>query len=354
LAAALLLAAPARAGDEITLFGFTDYLTPEAMDGFTAETGISVIYSPYDSQEFMEAKMLAGHTGYDLVITSGAFLERAAQTGILQPIDRAALTRYGNLDPEILKANTPHDPGNALSVPFMWGTTGIAYDTAKIARILGPDAPLDSWDLIFKPEYAAKLATCGLYMLDAPTEMVRIALHYLGKDPETTDPADLRAVEELLAGIRPHVTRFSNLAQQTALAGGDACAAVIWSGEAGLAQARAAEADNGVTLAYVIPREGTVLWIDTFVIPADAPNPKGALAFLDHLLKPEVIAQVSDTIWFANANAAAPPFMDPAVLADPGIYPSAERRATLFPNPSLPAKAERQRIRLWQAFKAGN
>lgn len=348
---AAALAAPASAGD-LAIYNWADYFGETTISGYEEATGTRVTLDYFDSNEVLETKMLAGGSGYDVVFPAASNAERQLQAGALHPVDTARLKNYGNLRPEILASLDQVPGGRQLGVPYTWGTIGIAYNPALVAERLG-DLPVDSWDLLFDPANAAKLKDCGIGVLDSPVEMLSVALNYLGADPYSEDKAEVAKAQELLAAAAENVSYFNNQKPSTDLPAGNVCLAVMYSGDAGIAQARAAEAGNGVEVLYSIPKEGTLMWIDLMAIPEDAPNVDAAYAFIDYMLQPEVIAGVSNAVFFANANAAADAHVLPEVLSDPGIYPDAATLARLFPDKSLGAKALRQRTRAWTKVKSG-
>ncbi|AHD03503.1 putrescine/spermidine ABC transporter substrate-binding protein (plasmid) [Leisingera methylohalidivorans DSM 14336] len=348
---AAALTAPAAAG-ELAIYNWADYFGENSIPGFEQSTGTQVTLDYFDSNEVLETKMLAGGSGYDVVFPAASNAERQLQAGALQPIDTARLSNYGNLRLEILASLDKLPGGRGLGVPYTWGTIGLAYNPALVSARLG-DMPVDSWDLLFNPEYAAKLKDCGVAVLDSPVEMLSVTLNYLGADPYSEDKAEIAKAQALLASAADNITYFSNQKPATDLPGGNVCLAVMYSGDAGIAQARALEAGNGVEILYSIPKEGTLMWIDLMAIPEDAANVDEAYAFIDHMLQPEVIAEVSNTVFFANANAAADAHVLPEILSDPGIYPDAETLARLFPDKSLGARALRQRSRAWTKVKSG-
>ncbi|MBB4285291.1 polyamine ABC transporter substrate-binding protein [Roseospira goensis] len=352
LAAVAATASPAAA-EELHFYNWSDYIAEDTIPSFEAKTGIDVTYDVFDSNEVLEAKLLAGNTGYDLVVPTGIFMERQVRAGIFQPLDKAKIPNIEHLNPQLMDYLAQLDPGNEHAVIYMWGTTGMGYNVDMVKERLGEDAPLDSYDIFFKPEYLSKLADCGVHVLDAPTELLPIGLHYLGLDPNTGDRADFDALTELLMPIRPYITKFHSSEYINALANGDICFAIGWSGDVLQAADRAAEADNGVTVTYVIPEEGTLMWFDTLVIPADAPNPDAAHAMINHLLEPEVTAAISNYVAYANANDAAKAHMDPEILNDPRIYPTDEVLARLFPDQASSQAVDRLRTRLWNRFKTG-
>ncbi|MCB2125567.1 MAG: extracellular solute-binding protein [Rhodobacteraceae bacterium] len=337
---------------ELAIYNWADYFGPETIARYEAETGTTVTLGYFDSNEMLETKLLTGGSGYDVVFPATSNAERELQVGALLPIEPDRLANYRNLDPSVLAALDTVPGGRQLGVPYTWGTVGIAYNPALVAERLG-EQPMDRLDAIFKPENAAKLADCGIAMLDSPVEVLSIALNYLGAEPYSDDPAELERAGALLSAIAPSVRYFNNQKATGDLAAGNICVALVYSGDAGIAQARAAEAGNGVEVAYAIPREGTLMWIDLMAIPADSARVDAAYAFIDYMLRPEVIADVTNTVFFANANAAASALVDPAILGDPGFYPPVEVRERLFPDRNLDAKALRGRTRLWTKVKTG-
>ncbi len=356
LAAALSGAAPSGAQEEkvLNIYNWSDYIAADTVANFEKETGIKVNYDVYDSNEVLEAKLLAGHSGYDLVVPSAApYLARQAASGVYRAIDKDALKNYRNLDPQLLAAAAHADPGNRFGVPYMWGTTGFGYDRAKVEGLLGANAPTGSSGLIFDPANAKKLGPCGISLLDSAQELFPAALAYLGRDPLSRDPADLDRAVAVLQAIRPFIRKFHSSEYINDLANGDLCAAWGYSGDIVQARNRAVEARNGVAIAYTIPQEGAMIWIDMMAIPADAPHPGNALAFIDYILRPEVAAAISDAVAYANPNLAATPLVDPNLSGDPNIYPPAAVRARLFFDTPVTPQYERLRTRAWTRIKTG-
>ena len=355
IAGSLLAAASWMAAAEnavVHLYNWNDYFAPDTLAGFQKATGIRPVLDVYDSNEILEAKLLAGASGYDLVFpTARPFAARHLQAGLYAPLDKTRLPGLAHLDPEILRSLQPLDPGNQYLVPYMWGTTGIGLQKAKVAAILG-QIPESSWALLFDPGIAAKLADCGIALLDDPTEVFAAALAYLGRDPNASDPDSLAAAQELLGKIRPHVRYFHSSQYTSDLANGDLCLAMGYSGDVLQARAHAEAAGNGVVLDYLIPREGAMLWIDVMAIPRDAPHPIEAQAFIEYLLDPHVIAAASNHVYYANANVAATPHLEAALRADPGIYPEAEVRRRLFVGTTRSDREIRTLNRLWIRVKA--
>ncbi|MFA5685094.1 MAG: extracellular solute-binding protein [Lysobacteraceae bacterium] len=348
--------APVDAASEartLRIYNWSDYIAEDTIEKFEAETGIKVIYDVFDSNDVLEAKLLSGDTGYDIVVPTLNFLARQIKAGVFLELDRGKLSNHANLDPEMMQRIAVLDPGNTYSVPYLWGTTGIGYNVEKVREALGEDAPVDSWDLVFKPENVAKLAACGVSFLDAASEMIPIALHYLGEDPNSFDEAVIGKSLTLMQSVRPHLRYFHSSQYINDLANGDICVAVGWSGDIIQAATRAEEAGKGVEVAYVIPKEGAPLWFDMLAIPKSAKHPDNAHAFLNYLLRPEVIAGISDYVAYANPNPASTDLVSAEVTGDPTIYPPAETMAKLYPLAVLPPEVDRFYTRLWTTLKSG-
>ncbi|MFC6671088.1 polyamine ABC transporter substrate-binding protein [Marinobacterium aestuariivivens] len=336
----------------LNIYNWSDYISPEAVGRFEKETGIRVNYDVYDSNEVLEAKLMSGRSGYDLVVPTGAFMERQIKAGIYARVDRDRLSNYGNLDTQLLQTVARHDPDNAHGVPYTWGTIGIGYNLDLVEQRLG-QVPVDSWDLIFKPELAARVADCGIAVLDSPAEVVAVALNYLGLDPNSEDKADLEQAEALLSGVQPHIKYFHSSQYISDLANGEVCVALGYNGDVLQSQDRAASAGQGVRVGYSIPREGSLAWFDLMAIPADAPHPEAAHKFMNYVLQPEVAAGISNFVYFAVANTEAEPLLDEAVRSNPGIYPSADVRAKLFSQNAHTARFDRLLTRSWIRVKTG-
>jgi putrescine transport system substrate-binding protein len=345
-------AAPAAEEKVVNVYNWSDYIDPATLEQFTAETGIKVNYDVFDSNEVLETKLLAGKTGYDVVVPGAAFMERQIKAGVFRKLDRSLLPNWSNLDPEILQRVALHDPGNEYSVNHMWGTTGIGYNVGKV-KAINPNAPVDSWNIILDPAQVAKFKDCGVSVLDAPTEMLKVVLAWKGKDPNSQDPADLQVAEDALMAIRPYVRMIHSSNYIDALANGEICLAVGWSGDVLQSRDRAAEAGQGVEVAFSVPKEGTIIWFDMYAIPADAPHPNNAHAFINFMMKPEVAAANSNFVNYATGNAASLPMVDEAVRNDPGVYPPAEVKAKLFPDLAAPDDFTRLVNRSWTRFTTG-
>jgi putrescine transport system substrate-binding protein len=337
---------------ELKVFNWSDYIDEAILADFTKETGIKVVYDVFDSNEVLETKLLAGKTGYDIVVPTGAFLSRQIQAGVFQKLDKSKIPNLSNSWPEVTQRTAVYDPGNDYSVNYMWGTTGIGYNEAKIKERMA-DAPVNSWDLVFKPEVAAKFKDCGVFMLDSPDDILSSALKYLGIDPNTKDPEELKKGAELLKSIRPNVHKFHSSEYINALANGDICIAVGWSGDILQARDRAVEAKNGHVIKYAIPKEGAMMWFDQMAIPKDATNVAEAHEFLNYLQKPEVIAKASNYINYANGNLASQQFITEEIKSDPAIYPDADTLGKLFVKLAYDAKTQRSVTRLWTGIVTG-
>jgi putrescine transport system substrate-binding protein len=346
-------AAPAAEEKVLNIYNWSDYIGENTIANFEKETGIKVTYDTFDSNEILEAKLVSGNTGYDLVVPSVQYLARQVQAGVFQPLDKSKLTNYGNLDPEIMARIAKLDPGNAYALNWQWGTTGIGYNEAKVRKALGPNAPVDSWDLIFKPENISRLKGCGVAVLDTPQEILTAALKYLGEDPNSFDEKVIEKGEALLTKIRPYITEFNSSEYINELANGDICVAVGWSGDVFQAANRAAEAKNGNVIKYNIPKEGAAMWFDMIAIPKDAKHPNNAHLFLNYILRPEVMAGITNYVQYANANKASSPLVDKAILDNPNVYPTPDMMNKLFTFAVLPADIDRIYTRFWTKLKTG-
>ena len=345
--------APAAEEKVLNIYNWSDYIGEDTIARFEKETGIQVTYDVFDSNELLEAKLVSGNTGYDLVVPSLQYLARQVQAGVFQPLDKSRFKNYGNLDPAIMARIAKLDPGNAHAINWLWGTTGIGYNVAKVKAALGEGAPVDSWDIVFKPEYVSRLKGCGVAVLDTPGELVPIALNYLGEDPNSFDPAVIARAEALLARVRPYITEFNSSEYINELANGDICLAVGWSGDVFQAAARARDAKNGIEVKYDIPKEGAPMWFDMMAIPKDAKHPGNAHLFMDFVMRPDVMAGISNAVQYANANKASTPLVDKAVLDNPDVYPPPDVMDKLFTFAVLPPDVDRRYTRLWTKLKTG-
>ena len=339
--------------EEVRVYNWSDYIDEELLSKFEAETGIDLIYDVFDSNEVLETKMLAGGSGYDVVVPTADFLQRQIAAGAFQPLDYDKLSNSGNLWDVIQSRTEEYDPGGAHAINYMWGTTGIGVNVGKVTEALGEDAPINSLSLVFDPANMEKLAGCGVYFLDAPTEVIPAALTYLGLDPTSTDKGDIEKAGEVLTAVRPYVKKFHSSEYISALASGEICVAIGWSGDVLQARDRAAEADNGVEVAYNAPKEGALMWFDMMAIPTDAPNPDGAHKFLNFILDAENMAAASNYVYFANGNLASQEYLLEDVIGDTAIYPDEETLGTLYTVPPLDPKTQRTVTRLWTKVKSG-
>jgi putrescine transport system substrate-binding protein len=336
----------------VNVYNWSDYIDDSILADFTKETGIKVVYDVFDSNEILETKLLAGGSGYDVVVPSAHFLARQIQAGVFQKLDKSKLPNISNMWDVIQERTASYDPGNEYSINYMWGTTGIGYNVKKVKEALGIDK-VDSWDVFFKPEMISKLADCGVYVLDQSSDIIPTALHYLGLDPNSTNPDDIAKAEELMLSIRPHIRKFHSSEYINALANGDICLAVGWSGDVFQARDRAAEADQGVEIAYSVPKEGADMWFDQMAIPADAQHPEEALAFINYMMKPEVAAKASNYVYYANGNKASQAFIEKEILEDPAIYPDEATLAKLYSVLPLDPKTQRIVTRAWTKITTG-
>jgi putrescine transport system substrate-binding protein len=353
--AALLGDAPASAQSRpiVNVYNWSDYMAPRIIDDFKRETAIEVRYDTFDSNDTLEAKLLAGKSGYDVVVPTAYFLERQIKAGVFQKLDRAKLPNLSNLWPQIEQRLSKYDPGNQYAVNYMWGTTGIGFNTAKVRQVLGAEDAIDSWGVVFKPEMLARFKDCGVYMLDSSDDVLPAALRYLGIDPNTTNPGDLQKSADLVAKVRPSVRKFHSSEYVNGLASGEICLAVGYSGDIKQAQKRAAEAKNGVGIGYAIPKEGAQVWFDNLAIPRDAPHVDQAYAFINYLQKPEVAAANTNYLSYANGNLASQKFVDRSIIEDKTIYPDEEMMARLYTINAPDPKTERLMNRLWTRIKTG-
>ncbi len=351
--ASAVIAAPVFAQERVVnVYNWSDYIDSSILEDFTKETGIKVVYDTFDSNETLEAKLLAGGTNYDVVVPTVSFMQRQIAAGVYQKLDKSKLPNLVNMWDVIMKGVATFDPGNEYSVDYMWGTTGIGYNVDKVKAALGTDEK-PNWDALFDPAKAAKLKDCGIYMLDSPTDVVPSALAYLGLNPNSTDPADLQKAEDVLIAVRPYVRKFHSSEYISALANGDICIALGYSGDVFQARDRAAEANAGVKVDYSVPSQGAQIFFDVFGIPADAPHVAEAHEFINYMMKPEVIARASNFVFYANGNKASQPLLDKEVIDDTAIYPTPEIMAKLFTVPPLDAKTQRLVTRLWTKVVTG-
>ena len=350
--AGLTLAVSVQAAGTVHIYNWSDYIGETTLADFQKETGIKPVYDVFDSNETLEGKLLAGRTGYDVVVPSNHFLGKQIKAGAFQTLDKSKLTNYSNLDPVLLKRLEQNDPGNQYAVPYLWGTNGIGYNVDKVKAVLGLDK-IDSWDVVFEPQNIKKLHSCGVAFLDSADEMMPTVLNYMGLNANSTNPEDYKKAEAKLLAVRPYVTYFHSSKYIADLANGDICVAIGFSGDMFQAKARAAEAGKGMNIAYSIPKEGGALWFDMLAIPKDAANAKEAHAFINYLLKPEVIAQVSDSVGYANPNPGSDKLMEQSIRTDESVYPPQAVLDKTYVSTELPPNIQRLMTRSWTKVKSG-
>lgn len=336
----------------LNLYIWSDYLAPNTLSDFEKQTGIKVRVAYFDTNETLETKLLAGNSGYDIVVPTAPYFERQIKAGVYLALDKSKLPNLKNMDTQLMSKVALHDPGNAHGIIYTWGTNGIGYNE-KMVRELMLDAPLDSWRMVFDPAVASKVAKCGISVLDSPAEMMRALYAYLGKDPNSQSPDDLVLAQAVLTKIRPYIRNINSSEYIEALANGDLCIAVGYNGDVMQARDRAREANKGIEIKYAVPKEGSVLWFDMLAIPKDAPDLESAYAFVNYIMTPQVIADISNFKRYANPNAASQPLVLASVKNDPGIYPPPEQRQRLAVELSDSADQSRAITRVWQRFKTG-
>jgi putrescine transport system substrate-binding protein len=351
--AATTAPAPAPAEDKVlNVYNWTDYIDPTLIPAFEKETGIKVNYDVFDANVVLETKLLAGHSGYDLVVPTASFLQRQIPIGVYRKLDKSLLPNLHNLDADLMSRLALDDPGNQYAVIYFWGTSGLSYNAQKIAAAL-PHAPTDSLAMLYDPAIVRHFKECGVSVLDAPDEVLETVLVYLGRDPNSESLEDLHAAEKVLLSIRPYVRYIHSSRYIADLASGDLCLSLLWSGDFAQARYRAREAGTSARLEYILPREGSMIFFDVLAIPADAAHPGNAHRFIDYLLRPEVAARNSSAMHFPTPNAAAYGLVDRAVYEDPAIYPTPEQRSHLHAMGSHSQVFERELTRVWTRFKTG-
>lgn len=363
IVAALLCAAQLQASDnssgnkaeKLYFYNWSDYIAEDTVKNFTDKTGIDVVYDVYDSNEVLEGKLLSGRSGFDLVSPSHDFYKTQIRAGVYEPLDKSKLPNLKNLDPVIMKAISDNfDEGNTYGIPYLWGTTGIGYNKAAVEKLLGKDAPVDSWSLILDPENMKKLQQCGVAFLDAPSEVLPSVMAYLGIPGDSLDMADYKQAVAKMKEIAPYIAYYHSSRSLSDLANGDICVALMWSGDAMIARDRAKEAGNGLDIRYVVPKEGAAMWFDMLAIPNDAPHKDAAHEMLNYLMEPKVIADVTNYVTYSNPNPSSVQFVEPEIAKDPGVFPSDETMENLFVFKELPSKLKRYITREWSRIKSGN
>jgi len=349
-----LLSLPVGAQERVVNFyNWSNYMAPGVLEDFTRETGIRVVYDTFDGNETLETRLLAGKSGYDVVVPSAYFLQRQVLANIFQKLEKSKLPNLANAWPEVTQRLATYDRDNSYGANYMWGTTGIGYNVKTLQKILGPEAKIDSWEIVFKPENAAKFKDCGVHMLDSADDILPTALTYLGLDPNSTKQTDLEKAADLVVGIRPFVRKFHSSEYLNALATGEICLVVGWSGDIMQARSRAEEAKNGIEIGYAIPKQGAEMFFDNLAIPADAKNVNEAHELINYLYRPDVAARNSDFLHYANGNLASQKLIDPKILNDKNIYPDAATLKKLFVITARDPASQRVINRLWTKVKTG-
>ncbi|WP_299735457.1 polyamine ABC transporter substrate-binding protein [uncultured Endozoicomonas sp.] len=359
IVAALLCAAQVHASDDkaekLYFYNWTDYIAEDTVDNFSEQTGIDVVYDVYDSNEVLEGKLLSGRSGFDLVSPSHDFYKTQIRAGVYAPLDKSKLPNLKNLDPKIMKRISDNfDKENTYGIPYLWGTTGIGYNKAAVEKVLGKDAPVDSWSLILEPENMKKLQQCGVAFLDAPSEVLPSVMAYLGIPGDSLQMKDYKAAAAQMKEIAPYVAYYHSSRSLSDLANGDICVALMWSGDAMIARDRAKEAGNGIDIRYVVPKEGAAMWFDMLAIPNDAPHKDAAHKMLNYLMEPKVIADVTNYVTYSNPNPASVQYVEPSIAKDPGVFPTEETKENLFVFKELPSKLKRYITREWARIKSGS
>ena len=345
--------APNHDGDKVlNFYTWSDYIAPDTIASFGKLTGIKVNVSYFNTNEMLESQMLTGHSGFDVVVVAGPYLQRQIRTGAYLPLDKKQLPNLINLDPSLMAQAALSDPGNVYGVIYTWGTYGIGYNEQKVAQAL-PSTPVKSWGLIFDPTFAARLAPCGINLVDTPAGVTRAVLKYLGRNPNEPNAQDLKDVETVLTKIRPYIRNIESENYIQGLANGDVCIALGVNGDIVAARKRAEEAKNGVHVRFLLPDEGSLVWFDMLAIPKDAPHVANAHLFINYLMNPQVIAAISDFVGYANGNAAATPLLDKSTAEDPAVFPPPSERQKLIVHLGDSPEQSRAITRIWQRFKTG-
>ncbi len=357
LAAVVLCAAPLTAATakdtQLNVYNWSDYIAKDTISNFEKQSGVKVKYDNYDSDDTLQAKLLTGNSGYDIVVPTSNYAGKQIAAGIFSPLDKSKIPNLKYLDPALMNLVAGADPGNKYVVPWAWGTTGLGYNVTKVQQILGKGAALDSWDILFKPENLSKLKACGVSVLDAPDQVFAATLHYIGKDPMSTNPADYQAAAAVLKKIRPYITQFNSSGYINDMVGGDICFTYGWSGDVVIAKHRAIEAKKAYKIEYYIPKGGAPVWFDVMAIPKDAAHKDAALQWINYIETPQVHAAITNAVYYPSANAEAKKYVDPKIANDPAVYPSADVVKTLFLLKPLPPEIQRLQTRLWTEIKSG-
>jgi putrescine transport system substrate-binding protein len=353
LALGVAASAAFAADTQLNVYNWSDYIAKDTIPNFEKQTSVKVKYDNYDSDDTLQAKLLAGNSDYDIVVPTSNYAGKQIAAGIFSPLDKSKLPNLKYLDSSLMAKVAGADPGNKFAVPWAWGTTGLGYNVTKARQILGPNVPLDNWDILFKPEYISKLKACGVSVLDAPDQVFSAALHYIGKDPNSTNPADYQTALAMLKKIRPYITQFNSSGYINDLVEGDICFAYGWSGDVVIAKHRALDAKKPYDIEYYIPKGGAPVWFDVMAIPKDAAHKAAAHEWINYIETPQVNAAITDAVFYPTANAEAKKYVQPDIARDPAVYPPADVVKTLFLLKPLPPNIQRLETRLWTEFKTG-
>ncbi|MGF7190379.1 putrescine transport system substrate-binding protein [Robbsia andropogonis] len=352
--AGLGMALEAHAQTTLNVYNWSDYIAKDTVSNFEKQTGIKVRYDNYDSNDTLQAKLLTGNSGYDIVTPTSNYAGRQIAAGMFTPLDKSQLPNLKYLDPALMKLVAGADPGNKYVVPWAYGTTGLGYNVTKARQLLGDKVDLDSWDVFFKPENLSKLKQCGVSVLDAPDQVFAAALHYLNLPTDSTKPEDYQKALALLKTVRPYITQFSSSGYINDMVGGDVCFTLGWSGDITIARHRAEEAKKPFKIQYFIPKGGAPVFFDVMAIPKDAKNKEAALKWINYIETPQVHAAITDTVYYPSANMEARKYVSKAVAEDPAIYPPPDVVKTLFLMKPLPPAILRLQTRLWTELKTGH
>jgi putrescine transport system substrate-binding protein len=338
----------------LNIYNWSDYIADDTIQNFEKATGIKVRYDTFDNNEILHAKLIAGRTGYDIVVPSSGWARLQMDGGLLRKLDKAQLPNLKNMDPDIQGQIANLDPGNQYLVNWLWGYTTIGINTAKVTAALGAEPmPANIWELFFNPKYVSKLKSCGVSVLDSASEVLPAALHYLGKDPFSKNPADYQEAGNVLKSIRPYITLFSSSGYINDMAGGSICLALGWSGDINIARRRAIEGKTGQNIVALVPKNGGLLFFDMMAIPADAPHPKNAHLFMNYIMRADVHASLTNKVFYANPNKESRKFVKPELAQNSSVFPSAAEMKTMVPPKALNNDIRRQITRVYTAFKSG-
>ncbi|WP_415913683.1 polyamine ABC transporter substrate-binding protein [Paraburkholderia sp. J63] len=351
---ALHPATASAADTQLNVYNWSDYIGKDTIPGFEKESGIKVKYDNYDSDDTLQAKLLAGSSGYDIVVPTSNYMAKQIQAGVYLKLDKSKIPNLSHLDPAIMKMLAEADPGNQYAAPYAYGTDGVGYNVQAVQKALGANAPVDSWALVFDPDNLSKLKSCGVSFLDQAVDVFAATLQYMHKDPNSTNPADYQAAYETLKKVRPYITQFNSSGYINDLANNDICVTFGWSGDVGIAHRRAIESKRPYEIRFSNVKEGGLIWFDSMVIPKDAPHPEAALAWINYIEDPKVNAGITNEVFYPTPNTAARSFVTASVANDASVYPPQDVLTKMTLMKSLPANILRLENRLWAELKTGH